>query len=593
MSRNLIWLGVATALVLLIAVACGDDATSTPAPTNTPVATSVPTNTPVATSTPLPTATPEPTDTPVPPGPVVNRLEVAIQTPNESNDPVIADDALPQLYPMYDAMVRLNERAGFDQMLAESWDVSPDAKTWSFNLRKGVQFHKGYGEVTAADVEHTTVRASRDEGVATWVEFLRSNVIDRTTIENDYRITFNLPAPAINVDYIFSTAQQHMILSKDHFDAEGPDGVQNNPIGTGPYQMKEQVIGTHKLYERVPYEHYRITPDFQEIKISFVAEPSTRLAQLLAGEVHMTQLPPDLENTAVDGGKKIIFSSTPYLNLSLYLGGLFLPTAPAGPRIGDSPDLPYSDVYHDVLELPWAHKKVRQALNMAINRQEIKDTLLGGNGELMMLFNFHPTLRGWNPEWETRFEAEYGYNPDKARQLLKEVEEEIGQSLDWSKVRNAVFSKPELPQLGDVAEAIGNYWKAVGADIKIDQWEWDSFIAHFYAVTHGGIAITNVVQRFDDPLGLQIFYYSGGPCCHLYENAEVDKIYEELVPVTDLARRDELVRQAGNIIFDDFGGVPLFWLFGTVAVDPRVVDDYQTTMVWGLRDLEYVKAVKE
>ena len=148
MSRNLIWLAVATVLTLLIAVACGDDATSTPASTNTPVATS----TPLPTAT--PTATPEPTDTPVPPGPVVNRLKVILQTSNESNDPALADEAIIQIFPMYEALLRMNPRSEYVPALAESWEASPDLTTWTFNLRKGVQFHKDQGEFTAKDVIH-------------------------------------------------------------------------------------------------------------------------------------------------------------------------------------------------------------------------------------------------------------------------------------------------------------------------------------------------------------------------------------------------------------------------------------------------------
>ena len=321
---------------------------------------------------------------------------------------------------------------------------------------------------------------------------------------------------------------------------------------------------------------------------------ATRLAMMLTGAVHMARIPTDLENTAIDSGMRVIPSSSPTITVWTAFGGLWQEVIPEGnKRKGEAPDLPYSDLYHGVDEVPWVHRKVRKALNHAVNREEINETLLGGLGEPMYVPGWHADIRGFNPQWVGSFEEDYGYNPDLARQLLAEVEAEIGHPLDWSNTVKPVFNKKELSNLGDVGEAVANYWREVGVDITLQQSEWNTLLPNFFVVKLGGVAFTNAVDGFRDPNMVNITFYSAGPCCHLYENPAVDVLYEQLIPESDLSKRDDLLRDIGDILYDDYVGIPLFWLPFTVVVNPNVVADYLSTMTRGLRDLEYVVAVKE
>lgn len=139
---------------------------------------------------------------------------------------------------------------------------------------------------------------------------------------------------------------------------------------------------SNALYERAPYDHCRVTPDFAELQLFFVKEHATRLAMLLSGEAHIAALPPDLEATALDNGMETITARTPTVPLYAMMGGNFY-EEPSGTRQGNSPDLPYSDVCHPVERVPWVNKKVREALNRAIDRDEIQRTLLAGRGDPM------------------------------------------------------------------------------------------------------------------------------------------------------------------------------------------------------------------
>jgi len=593
-------LAAVMAVVLLAVGACGgEEATPIPKPSPTPTSTPisvVATPTPVATSTPV--ATPTPTPTPaVAARPVASRLKTALVLERESNDPhLITAVYQAQFLPMYDALVQYNEKTQYSPMLSTRWEVSPDLKDWTFELRKGVQFHKGFGEFTAKDVLHTLQRHAREGSLSPHKTFFATEALPALKVVDDYKIVYNLAVPKLDMEIFHANRWYNLILSKAHFDAQGQAGVENSPVGTGPYQYVERAQGAHILFERVPYKHYRITPDFPELQIIFVKEHSTRLAMLLAGEAHIAALPSDLEPTAVSAGMKVISARTPTVPLYSMFGGNFYPQ-PSGTRKGEQPDLIYSDVFHPITEVPWVHKKVREALNRAINRDEIQATILAGKGDPMPVPFYHSTSRGWNPQWIERYKEKYGYDPKRAKELLAEVEAEIGKPLDWSKVIYLLTIRPELPQLVDVGEAIANYWKAIGANVRLEEKEFAWFRERIVRGQVGGVAWTDATIKFEDPDQLKIVYYSGrklpGICCHFFERETIDELYEKLVPETDIAKRDQYLREAGNYIYEEYALLPLFWLSADFTVNPKFVADYPTSGLFGMRDLEYVVAVKK
>ena len=592
-------IGILIVLALIAAIACGGATTATsPAPT---AAASAPTAVPGDTPASVPAAAP--TDAPPRPAgaqPVVGRLRVADAIERESNDPwAVTLPFSSQILPMYEALVRFDTNAEFVPMLATSWDVSSDLKTWTFNLRKGVQWHRGFGDFTTADVVHSIDRHIQPDTVSSDAIFWREQVANNIEIVDDHQIVYRLQVPKLDVPIISISHRNAYVLSKAHFDAEGPDGVRDSPVGTGPYQYVERVSGSYILYERVPYEHWRVTPDFPELQFFFVKEQSTRLAMLLAGEAHIARLPPDLESTAVNNGMEVIPARVGTAPLYLMFGGNYYPDQPAGTRKGEHPDLPFSDVFHSVTEVPWVDKRVREALNRAVDRDELQATILGGKGEPMPVPFYHRSIRGWNPEWLERYDEKYGYDPERAKELLAEVEAEIGEPFDWSKLVFVITPRPEVPELADVGEAIQNYWREVGAEVGIQVMEFAVFRDHIIRGSLGGVAWTDGTIRFEDPRMLGIVYYSGrdpaagGQCCHFFERDTIDEAFEKLVPETDFDVRDQLLREAGNFIFEEYALLPLFWMTASFTVNPEIVADYPTTGFRGMHDLEDVVAVKK
>jgi len=582
-TARLIALGIGIIMLMAI-VACGSDPTATPVPAST--------SPPAATA--APTAAPAPTDTPQAMT-EVKRLVVAAGMEREGSDPttMVLQFAF-QNAPMYEGLSVIANDGNYQPMLA-SWEFSEDLTTWTWHLRDDVIWHRNFGDFTARDLVHSVNQRIKEESVSPNLNKYKAlvdsggiNVVDDHTVIYTGDATIDWWAIETNDAY-------HSLLSQDHFDAEGQDGLDNSPVGTGPYQFVERVLGSHVLYERVPYDHWRVNPDFDELQIIKVGENSTRLAMLLAGEAHIASIPGDLEPVALAGGMEIIEAAIPSTPVYTMFGGSFHPDGiirEGSIRKGDSPDLPYSDIYHPPTDVPWADERVRKALNHAVDRNTIRDTILRGRGEPMAVTFFHETLPGWNQEWIDNYEDHYGYDPDLARELLAEVEADVG-TLDWSQVIFLLTPRPELPELLDIGEAINNYWREVGADVDLVTGEFSEWASHFFTVTVGGVAWTDASRRFLDPQMLRNIYYSrNNLCCHFYENDDLDAAYERMVDSTLPADRDRFMREGGNVLYDNYATLPMFWLSVRFAVNPEVVADYVTSGNRPPRDFEYVKAVR-
>jgi len=160
-----------------------------------------------------------PAQTPTPPQ--VERLKIAVQLEREQNDPILMTVVYAAQYaPVYEALVEEDPWHNFVPMLATDWSMSPDGKTWTFNLRKGVPWHFGWGEFTARDVVHTLQRHVRADSMSVQVSIMRE-LLENVEVVNDYQLIFRLPQPRTDLHIQLSTRWYNMMLCKAHFDAEG------------------------------------------------------------------------------------------------------------------------------------------------------------------------------------------------------------------------------------------------------------------------------------------------------------------------------------------------------------------------------------
>ena len=199
-----------------------------------------------------------------------------------------------QYRPEYEHLVALDPNTGQTiPELATEWALEPDGLSFRFKLRKGVQFHRGWGEFTARDVVHTHEQLSLPDSEHAQA-FSWARDVSGVDAVNDYEVIFRLTSPDANFLSKLGEQQSMMpIQSKANFDAEGEPATPETLFiaGTAPYQMQSRSLSSYIRFERPEGNHWRITPDFQEFEYKFVAEPSTRLAGLLAGEMHIADIP--------------------------------------------------------------------------------------------------------------------------------------------------------------------------------------------------------------------------------------------------------------------------------------------------------------
>ena len=570
-------------LILALVIACGSSA---PEPENTqqPVVPDTPgATTPGDTGASVATAVPQSTqDSAALAEPTVGRLRIAFTVPpQETNLPWIGPRSLlTQLSPMVETLLGIDPDTGeFIPMLATRWEMAPDGKSWTMDLREGVIFHSEFGEFDAQDVAHMRFLMGPQEGNLNSFRNTWATTVNNVEIVDDHRVVFQLDKPDPGLDFFLSLSGDLVMLSKNQWDQEGQDGLEQRLIGTGPYEYLEREVGQSISFSRVPYEHWRVpNADFQELELVWAPESATRLAMLLTQEAHMAELPRDVLAQAVSEGMGISQSGLGAIMTWIVMGGQYYVT---GDEAYDA-TVPYAQPGEN-------GRLVRKALNKAISRDQINEFIFRHGGTPMLVHGYHPTLPGWNPEWEDRWEEEYGYDPEAAKDLLKQAGYPDGFKLKMY----GSHTLPGVPELPDIAEAVSIFWTEIGIDVEIVSLEFSAVRPQYRTKQiQGFIFPMRTVRR---PLQEQIRLFNlpdGG--LHHYESDSVVETWNELSLTLDPAERDRLIREIGNEKFDNYETIPLLWIFFQVAINPDVIAEYKFpgTAASNFSHLETIKAAR-
>ena len=588
-------------LLALFGAACdGEDPTATPTPTSPPA----PSGTTPDAPAPDPTATP----TPEPTGPAVDRVIMAVGSPVDfSNIRRIPGQASNwYIRPHYEYLVGFDKTNGaYVPQLATEWGLEPDGHSWRFKLREGVQFHNDFGEMTAEDVRFSWLMNILPDDVGSEARTMRDIVTD-VEIVGPYEVVFHTEAPNADVLEVISEIQGGMeIASKADFLSRGPgllaskqssewgayeedprlaelvDG--RDPLGnevplagTAPYTIVSMDEQSGVVYEAME-DHWRDTPDFPEFEFQFINEASTRHAKLIAGEVHLAKLPQELLEDAEARGYVTFAAKVPANRYFLAWQGVYVPAGPnlANDRHGEwSGDLAQKE-FPAYPNTPLANLNVRKALNKAIDRDALNDAFFAGKGLTMYKNHYLPDNAqrvGWNPEWVTRFDDEYGYDEDAARALLEQGLEELG--IDQLQTTIQLTNLPGVPAGRDVMQAIANFWRDIGVDVveqsvdpaeyrtKQREMRWDN---HVVPVNTSGAQLVTV----------HVYGSSLIPVLYIgLQDPDAEAIMREALKTNTPQDRDDLLRVLGDMYYDLHQDIPLFYLPNEVVADPDVVADY-------------------
>ncbi|MDA0597579.1 MAG: ABC transporter substrate-binding protein [Chloroflexi bacterium] len=372
------------------------------------------------------------------------------------------------MYAKYSAPPDINlDEPTYNLGLVESWTVASDTSKVTFKIRKGVQFHHGWGEVTAEDIAWSFDNAmsegsinQRAQGVqqfATDFEATDSNTIVMTVKDN-------LLNPQWFKTLSNTTLGTIWVTSKKQFDQDGEEAATINPVGTGPFEITEWVTDDH--VKAVPVEnHYRKEPSVASFEVLLMPEPAIRIAALKTGQIDAARVPLKLiSNTVadIDGARSQVVG--PAINQVVMFAGNYWAEIDRndgsdikGLRPGFKPDAdhPWIGDPDDAESMDNANK-VRRALRLAIDRQLIVDEVQSGIGRpLTNVINAFPG----DPHWRDAFAVDYDL--DQAKELLSEA----GYADCFPFTLHVAPGKEWDVSVGG---AVAQFWRELGCEVEVD-----------------------------------------------------------------------------------------------------------------------------
>src|SRR5712691_4649562 len=450
--------------------------------------------------------------------------------------------------------------------------MAKDGRSWRIKLQKGVQFHHGYGEFSTKDVVHNhalwcdpNYPGRKDPTATGYKEGMCA--VNRIEVINDHEIVMHCKVVCLDLLFYYSSASSVIIFSKAQWDKEGEMGYETKPAGTGPYIFKERVVDRHVLFERAPTPHWKWgVVDWKELQMTWVLEEPTRNAQFLAGETHLTELNKDLTDDLVKKGYKLIRSKQVAQQIVLAFGGLYFGTEDK--QTGRYTEYGGTTGKLD-LSVPWTKEEVRQAMNKAINREELRKVLYKDRADYTYVHGFYSDLPGWDPTWEKRFPEMYGYDPAAAKRLLAQAGYPKGFTMKaW------LYPFAGAPELIPLMESIQVQLREVGIELELDEADLVATItpkrrerkANWYIGP--GVPSKKAVEA-------QISLFNAGKgIAHWFETDEIYKMWEDLLQMADPKEADAQLRKIGNYKFDNFEIIPLFDVYIEVVVNPKIIQDW-------------------
>ena len=346
---------------------------------------------------------------------------VAIGEEGESLDPPSSMLFTSEIYQqhLFDTLVGI-EGDDFKPvgLLAERWEIV-NPTTWRFRLRKGVKFHNGKA-LDADDVRYSIEQYMDQKNRRS----VYARGITRAEVKDAFTVDVITSEPVAAMLFNLTRLQ---ILPREVRDKAGAQAFAQQPIGTGPYRFVEWKRDQQLVLEANPaYWRGAVSP--KRLVFRVIRDASTRAAELRSGGVDIIATPPVPQLDMLDSGETQV-------------------TPVKGGRIIIYP--------FDVTHAPFDSRKVREAANLAVNKDAIVKSVLGGRG-IVLAGPLTPAWLGYDPAVKP-----YAYDPARAKQLLAEAGYPQGVDATWA-ISSGVFLKD-----AEIAEAVASQLRQVGIRLKL------------------------------------------------------------------------------------------------------------------------------
>ena len=437
-----------------------------------------------------------------------SKIIVAVPDEPPSLDPTTnASAAIDQIlnHNVYEGLVRVSPTGGIEPALAESFETAPDGKTYTFHLRQGVSFHNG-DSFTAGDVVATFKRNADPTTGHPHPEYYAR--IEQIETPDPFTVIFHMTET--NAGFLSLLALGDSIILPKKI----PEDLAHHPIGTGPFQFGEWVIGEHLQLVKFPDYYLEGAPKLDEVIFRFISDAASALANLLAGDVDVIAKVPAEIALSVEGDERFQTVAGPQ-NLVQILA------------INNARS-PFSDV------------QVRQAIAHALDRDTIIEGAMFGYGE--------PIASHLTPasQYYVDLTSLYPYDLQRARQLLAEAGYSDGFSASLA-----------LPQNYEIhvrtGEIVADQLSRVGIDLTIEVVEWGQWLSRIYTDANYDLTIIGHIGKLDPGAmlsgygpGKESYYFRRG-----YENPLLEALLNEGRTTINKERRAAIYAEIQEIIARD------------------------------------------
>jgi len=398
---------------------------------------------------------------------------------------------------IYEGLTAVDKDLKVIPSLAESWNVTEDGKTYTFKLRPGVTFHDG-SPMEAADVVASVRRLlSKDMAspLASRLSAVESaNAVDPQTVELKLK---ELSAALLSSLSTIAIVPRAMETNKD--------ALQKTPVGTGPFKFQEWQPNGYILLARNEAYWDKGLPKLSGLKFNIVPESATRQVGLTNGQYAL------LPN--IDAATALQLKGRPNVKLA------------------ETMDLAYTLIGMNVSKPPFDNPKVREAVNYAINRQEIVDAALFGAG--VPGGPLSPALKSWALDVK-EFDC-YAHDPAKAQALLKEA----------GVATPVAVSLKVLPRqdIRDVAQVVQEQLNKAGFKVELINQEQGQFIQDWRNSNFEMFASLNAGQPDPDEYFYRTFRTGGSTNVFKYSDQEIDGLLDRARTLSDQAERKKAYDQ--------------------------------------------------
>lgn len=456
-----------------------------------------------------------------------NTLVIGVHQEATTLDPANHRDRVTEtiIRNMYDGLLTRTTDMELVPELAESWEQASGTE-WIFYLQKGVKWHDGEA-FTAEDVKFTIDRLVK-EGMINGITSPRKSLlgtVNGAEVIDTYAVKLTLDAP---MPHLLAFLPFQEMVAKHYVEDVGDDYLAGHPMGTGPFKFVRWDKGTQIVMERFE-DYYGGSPDIapvgpaqvERVIFKVIPETSSRIAALQAGEVDIiTKVPTDLMGQ---------IEADPNVEIALCNGtrSYFIGM--------------------NCVEGLFTDKRVRQAMNYAIDMELIVEALYSGLGEVI------PTILSPNAFGFADLDP-YPYDPEKAKELLAEAGYPNGFSV--------VIDTEDF--IKDVAEAYAQMLREIGIDASVQVWEWGvlkpELLAHKRQMWLGdwGNGSMDPQGIFIPKLGTDARgNYTG------YSNKTLDLLFRLSATTLDRDERAQCFIEGQKIVYDE---CPMIWGYVTKEI---------------------------